>query len=143
MITLDDTLHAGSSATGLVVSVGRLQSEAAEQVVQLGKALGNRGKMRSDLAKALADYMAKSGSFNAASFREFVLDSREHSGADQTMEALFQMWMAIEILGLNEDELEEIREYLYSEIVPQNLSTTQLHEAVMAAGKPMIAYSGN
>ena len=32
-------------------------------------------------------------------------------------------------------------EYIYSEIVPGSLSTTQLHDSVMAAGKPMIAFA--
>jgi hypothetical protein len=140
VVTYDDAANAG-------VSVGRIDAELAGQVVEMTQTLldpaGNNDQLRGELAQAVADYMARSDSYDAGGFRDFVIESRTHAEANRIMDSLYELWMTIEILGLNEEELEKLREYIYSEIVPANLTIKQLHDAVMSGGEPMIAYAGD
>ena len=147
IMTLDDTLTAGTSESVLVVSIARIRQDAAEQVVRLGQSLfgesGQRNQLRRDLSDAIAAYIASAGSFDANGFRNFVMSSGRHANAVQIMDKLSELWVAIKTMGLNDDEVEEIREYIYSEIVPETLTTTQLHDAIMASGTPGVAYTGS
>ena len=131
------------AATVPAISLARLNSAVAGDVVDANQSiLGSSARLRSELADALSGYMAQAGSFDAADFRDYVMQSRQHAEAERVMDTLYQLWMSIEVLGLTEDELEKIQEYIYSEIVPANLTTQQLHEAVMSSSQTLVALAG-
>ncbi|MEX0331567.1 MAG: filamentous hemagglutinin N-terminal domain-containing protein [Puniceicoccaceae bacterium] len=131
-------------ANGPAISVARLNSAAASEAVDSTRSiLGSSARLKGQLAEALSGYMAQSESFDASDFREYVMQSRQHAEAERIMDTLYQLWMSIEVLGLTEDDIEKIKEYIYSEIAPANLTTTQLHDAVMSGDEPMLALAGN